>query len=188
MPLPGQDRPPGYFESLQAALALLSIEAKTAFLAYVFRRGLAALGDLRPADARLGPLQAGLAVILGQLRFGPVQAASLAPFQETVDEMLQASAGDDGEPKDRFGFYLAASAMGLLGAIAGTLTDPKQAAMSAAHIVHVVELVYDNDGIGDLEKAWQLRALEAIVAGARTPAEIDALPDHDKRPVWRGRR
>jgi hypothetical protein len=132
----------------------------------------------------------GLTAIIGQLQFGAAQYESLKPFERCVEALLQSSCaeGDDGEARDLVGFHFATSAMSLLGVISNRLSDPEQAARSACDVIMIMQEVYDNDRIGDLEKQWQLTALDALVKSGVSPWELTRLPDYPPGPVCRTKR
>src|SRR5262249_6076749 len=159
---------------LIARLSGCSAAQQALFLGCCLDRALRAFADYRPSDPRLGALRAGLDAALTRLPSGAVQLGTLPEFERAVEELLQASAadGDEGEPKDRVGFYFAAAAHLFLGVASGKLTDPEQAALCASHVIHIREQVYDNDAIDTLEKRWQTAALDALRAGAATPEAL----------------
>lgn len=178
-----------HYEQLLSRLSTCSAEQQTAFLALTVSRAVRAFAVSQPENPKARLLHMGINEILGLLPAPFLRSTSLEPVTRLADELLQASAadGDDGEPKDRVGFYVGAATALMCGLLTGRLDGPKHAAMCASHVIHVIEQVYEDEEIGRREKDWQACAL--LSADGPLAAEaILVLPNYDPGPVYRSRR
>jgi hypothetical protein len=179
--------PASHYQQLLDRLAALSLDQRATFAAMCFDRALRAFTAARPGDSAGILLREGLDAILGWSDSTP-SPETLASFDWTAEQLLQSSTStDDGEARDRIGFFLAAGAMLVLGIRSGRLGDPKHAALCAAHVIHIREQVYDNDDLAALEQDWQVRALDAVAANGPVAGTVAALADYPPGPLRRRR-
>jgi len=178
-----------HYEQLLSRLPACSPEQRTAFLLRAVSRAVRAFAACQPGNPTPLLLQEGLNEILGRLPAPLLPGHTLEPLCRLADELVQVSAADDddGEPKDRVGFYVGAATALMLALLTGRLDGPKHAAMCASHVIHVLEQVYEDEEVGRLEKDWQARALLSA-GGPLTAQAILVLPSYDPGPVCRSRR
>src|SRR5687767_12277336 len=111
--------PVSHYQLLLDRLAGFPPDRRATFAALCFDRALRAFAAARPDHSAGLLLREGLDAILGRAS-GPPSPEILADFDWAAEQLLQASASqDDGEPRDRVGFYVAAAAMLVLGTRTG---------------------------------------------------------------------